>query len=109
MSGAVVHRKLVRDRIPEIIAANGGAVSVRVMDQDEYRAALHTKLGEEAAELRAAEPREQLGELADLLDVVQALAADAGHTLDDVIAAAASKTRKRGGFAGRLWLEWTRG
>lgn len=111
MSGpdVVVHRKLVRDRIPVIIVANGGAASFRVLEQDEYRAALHAKLAEEARELRAAAPGEQLGELADLLEVVKALAAGSGHTLEEVINAAAAKTAKRGGFNKRIWLEETRG
>lgn len=105
---AVIHRKLVRDLIPAIITANGGTAVSRVLEPDEYRAALHAKLAEESAELRTAAPAEQLGELADLLDVVKALAADAGHTLDQVIDAAAAKTAKRGGFTSRLWLEETR-
>jgi predicted house-cleaning noncanonical NTP pyrophosphatase (MazG superfamily) len=108
MSDTFFHRKLVRDRIPVIIVANGGAASFRVLEQDEYRTALHAKLAEEAVELRRAAPEEQLGELADLLEVVKALAADAGHTLDEVIVAAAAKSAKRGGFDRRIWLEETR-
>jgi predicted house-cleaning noncanonical NTP pyrophosphatase (MazG superfamily) len=108
VSGVVVHRKLVRDLIPSIIHANGGTAVSRVLDADEYRAALHSKLAEESDELRSAAPDEQLGELADLLEVVKALAADAGHTLEEVLDAANAKTAKRGGFDGRLWLEETR-
>lgn len=106
---AVIHRKLVRDLIPEIITANGGTAVTRVLDPEEYRAALHAKLAEEAGELGTAAPGEELGELADLLEVLRALAADAGHTLEEVIGAAAAKSAKRGGFTGRLWLEETRG
>jgi predicted house-cleaning noncanonical NTP pyrophosphatase (MazG superfamily) len=108
VSGTVVHRKLVRDLIPSIIQTNGGTPVIRVLEPDEYRAALHAKLAEESAELCAAAPDEQLGELADLLEVVRALAADAGHTLEEVLDAANAKTAKRGGFDGRLWLEETR-
>ncbi len=63
---------------------------------------LHAK---EAGELRA---RRTVGELADLLEVVPALAADAGYTLDEVISAAVAKSAKRGGFTGRLWLAESR-
>lgn len=104
-----LHRKLVRDLIPDIIGASGATAVTRVLDGADYRAALHAKLAEEAAELRAAGPAEQLGELADLLDVVRALAEDSGHTLEAVIAAAAAKTAQRGGFTDRIWLEETRG
>jgi predicted house-cleaning noncanonical NTP pyrophosphatase (MazG superfamily) len=105
---AVVHRKLVRDLIPDIITANGGTAVTRTMAPEEYRAALHAKLAEESEELRAAAPGEQLGELADLLEVVKALAADTGHTIEEVLDAANAKTVKRGGFNRRLWLEETR-
>lgn len=75
MSEAVKHRKLVRDLIPSIIAANGGTAVTRPMEPKEYRAALHAKLAEESEELRAAaEPADKLNELADLLEVVMALA-----------------------------------
>ncbi|QOT19392.1 nucleoside triphosphate pyrophosphohydrolase [Paenarthrobacter sp. YJN-5] len=107
MNGTVIHRKLVRDLIPDIVTAKGGTAVTRVMEPDEYRAALHTKLAEEAEELLAAAPGEKLGELADLLEVLQALATVAGHTLDEVIGAAAAKSAKRGGFGGRIWLEET--
>jgi predicted house-cleaning noncanonical NTP pyrophosphatase (MazG superfamily) len=70
---------------------------------------VHAKLAEEAQELRAAAPGERLGELADLQEVVRALAADAGHTLEEVISAASAKSAKRGGFDKRIWLEEARG
>ena len=47
--------KLVRDRIPEIIAAEGKTPTVRILNDQEYEAALLDKLCEEVAELRAAE------------------------------------------------------
>lgn len=108
VNGTVQHRKLVRDLIPDIITGSGGTAVIRVLEPDEFRAALHAKLAEESEELRTAAPEAQLGELADLLEVVKALAADTGHTLDEVIDAAAAKTAKRGGFTSRLWLEETR-
>lgn len=109
MSGSVAHRKLVRDLIPAIITANGGSAVTRTLKPKEYLAALHAKLAEESEELRAAvEPSDRLGELADLLEVVIALAADTGYNLLEVIEAAASKSAERGGFTHRVWLEETR-
>lgn len=66
-----------------------------------------TRSREEADELRDAEPQERIGELADLLEVVKALAAHHGHDWDDVVAAAAAKASSWGEFEGRLWLEET--
>ena len=48
--------KLVRDRIPEIVAAEGGQQNVRVLDDDEYARALLDKLVEEVNELRGPSP-----------------------------------------------------
>lgn len=96
--------KLVRDRIPEIIRATGREPVTRVLDEDEYSAALHAKLSEEAAELRAAVGAEVLEEAADVLEVLQAIAAQHGHSLQDVVNAASKKARDRGGFMDRIWL-----
>jgi predicted house-cleaning noncanonical NTP pyrophosphatase (MazG superfamily) len=48
------YRKLVRDRIPEIIQAGGGHPVTRVLDEACYRQALLSKLVEEAAEAASA-------------------------------------------------------
>ena len=101
------HRKLVRDRIPAIIQANGEIAIPRVLEDGEYTAALHTKLREESDELRVAPPQEKLEELADLLEVVRALAAHSGYSLGEVLTEADAKAASRGGFDARLWLEET--
>lgn len=54
---AVPCRKLVRDRIPEIIQAGGRHPVTRVLDEAGYRQALLAKLAEEAAEAAARAPR----------------------------------------------------
>lgn|SRR5690625_2965638 len=97
--------KLVRDRIPEIIRASGRTPSVQVLDTQDYEVALHDKLLEEAAELRAATNTDDLlGEAADVLEVLLTVAAIHGFTLDDVASAAERKAAERGGFGGRIWL-----
>ncbi|KZM73411.1 nucleoside triphosphate pyrophosphohydrolase [Nocardia terpenica] len=98
--------KLVRDRIPEIIRANGGTARSCVLDAPAYEIALHDKLLEEVAELRAADDRgDRLGEAADVLEVLVAMAEFYGFTFDDVRRVAADKAMERGGFRGRVWLE----
>ena len=52
----VTHHKLVRDRIPAIIEADGGQPVTRVLDYASYEAALGAKLLEEAQ--RTAAPRQ---------------------------------------------------
>jgi predicted house-cleaning noncanonical NTP pyrophosphatase (MazG superfamily) len=100
--------KLVRDKIPEIIRRSGRTPRVTTLDEQAYRTALYDKLREEAAELRVARRREEvIDELADLLEVVVALAATHDVTLDAIIEAARRKRADRGGFEMRLWLEDT--
>ena len=97
--------KLVRDRIPEIMRADGREPDVRVMDDQEYLASLFDKLLEEAEELRQAPPEQRMEEAADVYEVLCAIAASLGIDIDGVRAGADQKRRDRGGFSARIWLE----
>ncbi|MFC5754085.1 hypothetical protein [Actinomadura rugatobispora] len=93
--------KLVRDRIPEIIQKHGGVPRARTARDGEYGALLRTKLYEEVGEYVAAgDP----SELADILEVVHALAALHGLTPADLERLRAGKAVERGGFTRRLVL-----
>jgi len=98
--------KLVRDGIPDIIRRSGGTPRVTVLSDAAYRSALLDKLHEETAELAAAQTTESvLDEAADVLEVLAAIAARHGATLDTIAGRARNKRAQRGGFAERLWLE----
>jgi len=97
--------KLVRDRIPELIEADGGHPVTRVLDAAGYRRALVNKLVEEAGEAQDASADELPAELADVLEVLRALADDLGMTWEDLARVADRKRGQRGGFARRLFLE----
>ncbi|WP_018215473.1 nucleoside triphosphate pyrophosphohydrolase [Salinispora vitiensis] len=101
----IVYGKLVRDRIPEIITADGQIPRVRVLDDPDLLPALIAKLHEEAEEVATAEPDARLGELADVREVLAALTIASGFTELEVEEAAASKRAERGGFTQRLWLD----
>jgi predicted house-cleaning noncanonical NTP pyrophosphatase (MazG superfamily) len=93
--------KLVRDRIPEIVRASGREAESRVATPDERAALLRAKLYEEAGEYEASgDP----AELADLLEVVYALADLHGLTPFDLEDQRANKAAERGGFDARLVL-----
>lgn len=70
--------KLVRDRIPQIIRNEGAEPVTYIAGPEEYRARLREKLREEVAELLDADERSAPGELADVAEVLLALAADLG-------------------------------
>lgn len=44
------YNKLVRDKIPEIIEEDGKTCKTKILSDEEYIAALETKLNEEVAE-----------------------------------------------------------
>lgn len=96
------HNKLVRDRIPEIIEGSGKTCVTRLLPQEEYLAALDAKLTEELAEYQADKSME---ELADLLEVMMAVAEARGHSFAEVEAIRRAKAEKRGGFRERIFLE----
>ena len=95
--------KLIRDRLPEIMRGQGLAVFDRRLDDAEFVVALGEKLVEEAHEARLASPGEIAGELADVLEVVHALAQVHGLSLQDVEAARQAKRAERGGFDARVY------
>jgi predicted house-cleaning noncanonical NTP pyrophosphatase (MazG superfamily) len=103
----VTYGKLIRDRIPEIIEAGGHHPVTRVLDGQDYRAALLAKLVEEAQEAEKATADELPGELADVWEVLRALLGVLPLTWQELEALAAAKRAKRGGFDRRIFLEYT--
>lgn len=101
-----VYNKLVRDRIPEIIEGNGEKPVVRILDEVEYKGELEKKLNEEYQEvLGTTTSEERIEELADMLEIIDALAVLEGKTLEDVVEVKKQKSLKRGGFEKRIFLE----
>jgi len=103
----VTYNKLVRDRIPEIIETDGHHAFTRILNDQDYRAALLAKLVEEAREAQSASADELPGELADVREVLQALLSTLPMTWQELDVLAASKRGKRGGFGDRIFLEYT--
>lgn len=96
------YHELVRDRIPAIIEADGDRPVTRRADGEEYARLLGEKLVEEAAEYRDSGDPE---ELADVLEVVEAIRAFEGLDADEVEALRREKAEERGGFGERVVLE----
>lgn len=107
-----VYNKLVRDRIPEIVRANGDAANFRIVEsRAEYLAALLAKILEEAAEVRdatkAEDPVEIAKEIADVREVLDAIAAEFAIPCEEIERVQAERREKRGGFVKRIFLEST--
>ncbi len=98
--------KLVRDLvIPQAHAKGFRCEAKKLQDHALYQATFH-KLVEEVDEVREAlaNPAELVKELADVLEVVQALAAQNGISPDALMAEQATKRAARGGFAAGDYL-----
>jgi predicted house-cleaning noncanonical NTP pyrophosphatase (MazG superfamily) len=95
--------KLVRDRIPELAASNRQPATWHQADEVEYGRRLRDKLLEEAYEAAAAtEPAGLLAELGDVLQVLYALASQAGYSPAEVECARARKARTHGAYTHRI-------
>jgi predicted house-cleaning noncanonical NTP pyrophosphatase (MazG superfamily) len=88
--------KLVRDKIPDIIRQSGREPDIRRISGDELNAALKNKLVEEALELRDADDIYE--ELADVLEVIDALLESQDIDLKKVLEIKAEKLSDSGGF-----------
>lgn len=97
--------KLVRDKIPELIASRGGTAKTHVAAEEEFEAKLSAKLTEEVQEFLAAAPEKRGEELADILEVIDALQSYYGIEEDEVRKIKIKKADERGGFSKRIILE----
>lgn len=105
----MIYNKLVRDKIPEIIARQGKHVTFRALKGEELKKALKEKLIEETQELVNAETQEQIiEEMADVQEVLQTMRLVLTKPyittldLDDV---RNEKQKEKGGFEKGYFLE----
>lgn len=100
------YNKLVRDRIPEIITNRGGRPVYRKADEKEYWDKLKQKLLEEVEEfVKAGTEAEAKEELADVLEVVHAIAGHLKCRGNEIEVLRARKAEERGAFEERIILE----
>lgn len=99
------YHKLVRDRIPEIIEADGRTCVCETLSDEDYISLLDQKLNEELAEYQESK---SLEEMADLLEVMWAVVKARGWTLKELEQVRAGKAAKRGGFEKKILLKEVR-
>ncbi len=85
----------MRDRIPEIIRSKGAQPTVRTASEDELDLLMRTKIVEEAEELLSSGETE---EIADILEVIDALIQLRGLDRSKLDQLRAEKNQARGGF-----------
>ena len=96
------YQKLVRDRIPEIIEAAGKKPVTHILDEAAYLAELDRKLSEECAEYQESK---SLEELADMLEVMYAIAEARGYSVAELETVRRKKAAERGAFQKRIYLD----
>ena len=97
-----VYQKLVRDRIPEIIEADGKTCVMETLSDSRYLEMLDAKLAEELAEYQESK---SLEELADLLEVMRAVVQARGWTWGQLEQVRQEKAMQRGGFEKKILLK----
>ncbi len=97
--------KLVRDKIPQIIQADGKSPIIRTLSEEDYLKELDKKLNEEVAEYQA---DKSIEEMADVLEVLYAICEARGHSLEELEQVRKEKSDKRGAFKERIYWEGNR-
>jgi predicted house-cleaning noncanonical NTP pyrophosphatase (MazG superfamily) len=102
------YNKLVRDNIPKIIGAKGVQYKIKILTKKEFERALLKKVGEEASALpKTRSTSELIGELADILDIVEELKKLKGISHFQLTAAQKKNRLRKGGFKKKLFLFWS--
>jgi predicted house-cleaning noncanonical NTP pyrophosphatase (MazG superfamily) len=95
------YNKVIRDKIPEIIADSGKKYNLKQLDDVSFLAELEKKLIEEVNEYTESKDIE---ELADLLEVIYRISELRGVNSDELDKIREDKAEKRGKFASNLFL-----
>ncbi|MGD7054230.1 nucleoside triphosphate pyrophosphohydrolase [Sutcliffiella horikoshii] len=99
------YNKLVRDKIPQVIEATGKKYKSEILNDQDYIKYLKEKSYEELDEYCAAQSNENaVEELADLLEIIHALAIYHGSSIEEVEKVREEKAEKRGGFLEKIFL-----
>ena len=93
--------KLVRDNIPDICKENGQIPNARILNDAEYLSELRRKLQEEVQEYLSGNDIE---ELADVMEVIEALAEHQGCSFDELMKVKQKKRSKNGAFRQKIYL-----
>lgn len=97
-----VYNKLVRDKIPQVIEADGRKCETSIVSKEQLLPLLEEKLKEEVNEFMQ---DKNLEELADIMEVVFGLAENLGYSEEDLLKKREEKKEARGGFKEGVFLK----
>ena len=96
------YNKLVRDKIPEYIRKKGGTPIIHIANEGEYWEKLKAKLTEEFEEFKL---DESIEELADLLEVIDAIIDYKRFDRKELQTVREKKAEEKGKFKNRIILD----
>lgn len=98
--------KIVRDKVPEIILANGGKCKTKIVNGYESIGYLIKKIHEEANELLDVKDLEgkAIEELADILECIYAIASKMSVPMERIEFVRINKVKERGKFDNNIIL-----
>ena len=97
--------KLVRDKVFVSMQELGQKITHRQLDDKDFAHELKRKLLEEASEFDLKNPEKAAEELADILEVVEALGKEIGKDFGALREIQAARQKERGAFAQRIFIE----
>ncbi len=97
-----IYNKLVRDKITDIIEADGRIAKYRILDENEYRQELNKKLQEEVKEYLE---DNNVEELADIVEVIYGILSSMNVSIQEFEKIRINKQEKRGAFEKKIYLE----
>jgi len=101
----ILYDKMVRDRIPEILDAEGKEYSIVKCEEEDILSYAKKKLLEEAMEFVENPCAE---EAADIIEILKFMCSRIGIYEIQIEAAAISKYARKGGFQENYILEWVK-
>ena len=97
-----IYNKLIRDKIIDIIEADGRRAKYSILDDNEYRQELNKKLQEEVKEYLE---DNNVEELADIVEVIYGILNSMDVSIKEFEKIRINKQEKRGAFEKKIYLE----
>ena len=97
----IQYNKAIRDKIPEIIRESGSKCNIKTLSDKEFLEKMEKKLDEEVAEYHQSKSVE---EIADIIEVLERVAALRGTSVEELMRIKEEKAQKRGKFEKNLFL-----
>jgi predicted house-cleaning noncanonical NTP pyrophosphatase (MazG superfamily) len=103
------YKKLIRDKIPEIIQKSGDSSVTRILESEEFKRELLKKLIEESKEVAGAidDKKELTKEVGDVKEILEYIIKEFDLDKEEIEKIRKERKKSRGGFEKKIFLERT--